>query len=105
MSRDESVVEKENKESFDTVIMNAVLSVPGVTEVMKCSMTNFAASSLPGERECELELHLAVEYGSSIPSIHENIQTRLKEDVQVATGLEVKKLNLCIEDIYCIPRE
>ena len=97
-------------EIFDVAITNAVLGVPGVAEITGCTKNNLPleassedkSESLP---ECDLDLRLTVEYGSSIPAILENIQKKLKEDVRAATGLEVRNLNLCIEDIHHIPRK
>lgn len=106
MKKNEPVFGEESKGSFDAEILNAVLSVPGVSEVTKCAASNINASSPSQDKsEYDLELRLAVEYGSSIPAIHKDIRKRLKEDVQAVTGLEVKKLNLCIEDIHGIPYE
>jgi len=97
-------------EIFDVAITNAVLGVPGVAEITGYSKNNLPLESLSEDKsenmpECDLDLRLTVEYGSSIPAILENIQKKLKEDVRGATGLEVRNLNLCIEDIHHIPRK
>lgn len=105
MNSDESVSGASTKESVDAAILSVVASTPGVAEVMKCCINSGASVASGGKRECELELHLAVEYGSSIPAIRDSIQAKLEEDVQAATGFEVKSLDLIIEDVRCMPHE
>jgi uncharacterized alkaline shock family protein YloU len=106
MRKKGSVFREESDKPFDAAIINAVLSVPGVAGVTRCTKSNLSVLSLSEDKsECGLELSLAVEYGSSIPAIHENIQRKLKEDVQTVTGLEVKKLSLYIEGIQHKTRE
>ncbi len=106
MQKNEPVCPGKSNESFNAEILNAVLSVPGVAKVTKCTATNATVSPPSKDKsEYDLELRLAIEYGSSIPAVHENIRKRLREDIQAATGLQVKKLDLCIDGIYNLLNE
>jgi len=106
MDKDESVFRDENKESFDAAVLDAVKSVPGVAKVTKCATSSHDCASLcSDEPGYDLELGLAIEYGSSIPEIHESIQKKIREDIQTTAGFEVRKINLCIEDICHVPKD
>lgn len=106
MDKNESVFQDESKESFDAAVLNAVMGVPGVAKVTKCATTSRkCSSSCLDEPGYDLELGLAIEYGSSIPEIHENIQKKIREDIEAAADFEVKKINLCIEDICHVPKD
>lgn len=106
MRKEKSVSKEGSNELFDSAILDAVLSVPGVVEVTQCTTTKLAAEASSKETsQRDLELGVAVEYGSSIPTILESIQRKLKEEVRSAIGLEVKKLDLCIQDIRQMPCE
>ncbi len=102
--------EGKTNEIFDSAVANAVLGVPGVAEIKGCTLNDLPIESGSDEKtgdvtECDLDLRLSIEYGSSIPAILENIQKKLREDIKAATGLEVRNLCLCVEDIHHIPRE
>ncbi len=49
--------------------------------------------------ELNIDLHIKIMYGVSIPAIVENIKDRVKYVIEDATELKVKKINVTVDDI------
>jgi len=96
--------EKESA-SLNVRIMNVVSEIPGVAKVTKCIVTDTVSVPAEIKRGYDLELRLAVEYGSSIPDIHEQIKRTLSENIRATTDLEIQNLSLCVEDVQGLPYE
>lgn len=51
------------------------------------------------DNSLRLELHIIVEYGTSIPAIAETVSNTVKYRVEEATGLKVKGISIFVEGI------
>lgn len=50
--------------------------------------------------EITIDLRLVMEYGFSIPEVAKEVQAAVAREVQAATKLRVKKVNIFAEDIF-----
>ena len=105
METKKSTCSEEESASLNARIMNVVSGVSGVAKVTKCIVTDTVSASAEIKRGYDVELRLAVEYGSSIPGIHEQIKRMVSENIRPTTDLEIQSLSLCVEDIQGLPYE
>jgi uncharacterized alkaline shock family protein YloU len=52
-----------------------------------------------GRKETIIELDLIVAYGVNIPELAEAVRTNVIEQIEYATGLEVKEVNIEVSDV------
>ena len=53
-----------------------------------------------GERQCAIDLDVVTEYGQSIIEISEAMRRNVIERIEGMTGLEVKEVNIRIDDLF-----
>ena len=46
-----------------------------------------------------IELHIAVSYGLNISTITQSITHRVKDEVELATGLKVARIDVYVDDV------
>ena len=52
-----------------------------------------------GEKETKIDVNIIVEYGSRIPDVAYEIQTRVKKSVENMTGLKVSEVNVHVQGV------
>ena len=52
-----------------------------------------------GEKECNIEIYLIVEYGYNIAKLSEEVQQAVHKNVVEITGLKVVEVNIFVQDI------
>ena len=52
-----------------------------------------------GEKEVKIDVNIIVEYGSRIPDVAYEIQTRVKKSVENMTGLKVSEVNVHVQGV------
>ena len=52
-----------------------------------------------GEKETKIDVNIIVEYGTRIPDVAYEIQTKVKKAVEVMTGLKVVEVNVHIQGV------
>ena len=52
-----------------------------------------------GEKETKIDVNIIVEYGSRIPDVAYEIQTRVKKAVESMTGLKVEEVNVHVQGV------
>ena len=58
-----------------------------------------------GEKECNIEIYLIVEYGFNIATLSNEVQKAVHKSVLEITGLKVVEVNIFIQDIKIIKVE
>ncbi len=53
-----------------------------------------------GERQAAVDLDLVVEYGVSIPDLAQSVRRNVIDRLERMTGLEVREVNIAVDDIY-----
>jgi uncharacterized alkaline shock family protein YloU len=53
-----------------------------------------------GERQAAVDLDLVVEYGVSIPDLAHSVRRNVIDRLERMTGLEVREVNIAVDDIY-----
>lgn len=51
------------------------------------------------EKKCKIDANIVVDFGTRIPDIAFEIQTRVKKSVEAMTGLEVREVNVHVQGI------
>ncbi len=52
-----------------------------------------------GEKECEVDLFIVVEYGVEIPAVALEIQENVKRAIETMTGLNVVQVNIHVQGV------
>lgn len=52
-----------------------------------------------GEKEAKIDVNIVVEYGTRIPDVAFEIQTRVKKAVESMTGLNVEEVNVHVQGV------
>ena len=52
-----------------------------------------------GEKDVKIDVNIIVEYGSRIPDVAYEIQTRVKKSVENMTGLKVSEVNVHVQGV------
>ena len=55
-----------------------------------------------GEKSAKIDVNIIVEYGSRIPDVAFEIQTRVKKSVENMTGLKVLEVNVHVQGVHAI---
>lgn len=58
-----------------------------------------------GEKECNIEIYLIVEYGFNIATLSKEVQKAVHKSIVEITGLKVVEVNIFIQDIKIISSE
>ena len=72
----------------------------GITEVL--SGTKNMAKGIKvdvGEKETKIDVNIIVEYGTRIPDVAYEIQTKVKKAVETMTGLKVVEVNVHVQGV------
>ncbi len=52
-----------------------------------------------GVEECNIDLSVIIDYGSTIPEVAEQIQINVKQAIESMTGLKVVEVNVHVHDV------
>lgn len=88
----------------------AIKDIEGVEELAGRFTDSIAVafgkkSGVPGvsadtkEGKTAITVHLVIKYGFRIPEIAWKVQEAVKNTVETMTGLEVTKVNVCVDDV------
>ena len=69
----------------------------GISEVLS-GKKNFAKGDV-GEKETKIDVNIIVEYGTRIPDVAYEIQTKVKKAVETMTGLQVLEVNVHVQGV------
>ncbi len=58
-----------------------------------------------GRKEALIELNIIVDYGVSIPQVAEQVRENVIDRVEYTTGLQVKEVNIDVNDIFFVEEE
>ena len=99
---------KVSKEVILTITKNAVLAVDGVCSIanakkkmlkgMFFSKTDFESIKIDFVT-VEISVYIFVDPGAKVKSVAEQVQNRVKNEVQSMTGVTVSKVNVTISDV------
>lgn len=64
----------------------------------KKSLTNGVKVEV-GEKECNIEIYLVVEFGYKIPEIAKKVQSNVMETVSNLSGLKVVEVNIYVQSV------
>ena len=73
--------------------------VGGLREILGRKNLSKGVKAEVGERETNIDLFIIVKYGSKIPDICEDMQEKVKKEVESMTGLEVREININVEGV------
>ena len=101
---------KVSKEVILTITKNAVLAVDGVCSIanakkkmlkgMFFSKTDFESIKIDFVNDTvEISVYIFVDPGAKVKSVAEQVQNRVKNEVQSMTGVTVSKVNVTISDV------
>ena len=71
----------------------------GIAKILRGDSTKGVKVEL-GEKEAVINLSVVVEYGVRIPKVGWEIQKKVKESVEVMTGLDIKGVNVNIQGVH-----
>ena len=72
----------------------------GITEVLSGKKNLAKGIKVEvGEKETKIDVNIIVEYGTRIPDVAYEIQTKVKKAVEVMTGLKVVEVNVHIQGV------
>lgn len=78
-------------------------TLAGITEAIsgKKSYTRGVKVDV-GEKTAKIDVNIIVEYGSRIPDVAFEIQTKVKKSVETMTGLKVSEINVNVQGVHAI---
>ena len=75
----------------------------GITEVLSGKKNLAKGIKVEAtETEAKIDVNIIVEYGSRIPDVAFEIQTRVKKSVETMTGLKVEAVNVHVQGVHAI---
>lgn len=86
-------------ESYGIVGMAAKRSTDGIVQLLGMENIGRGVRVRAFEDSVEVDLFIIVQYGISISAVAENIIETVKYNVEHLTGIQVKRVNVCVEDI------
>ena len=73
----------------------------GIAEVLKGKKNLSKGIKVEvGEKECKIDVNIIVDYGTRIPDVAFEIQTRVKKSVESMTGLKVLEVNVHVQGVH-----
>ena len=87
---------------FGVVRMNPVGAIQGAkfNILKKNSIDNGVAVSIPkGSNKMVIDLHISVMYGVNVSAIVDSIINKVKYVVEKETGVEIKKINVYVDNM------
>ena len=73
--------------------------IGGMAEMMGKKSTSIGVKVQVGAREVAVDLYVVVEYGLRIPDVALQVQEKVKEAVETATGLTVLEINVHVQGV------
>ncbi len=73
--------------------------IGGMAEMMGKKSTSKGVKVQVGTREVAVDLYIVVEYGLRIPDVALQVQEKVKEAVETATGLTVLEINVHVQGV------
>ena len=73
--------------------------IGGMAEMMGKKSTSKVVKVQVGAREVAVDLYIVVEYGLRIPDVALQVQEKVKEAVETATGLTVLEINVHVQGV------
>ena len=71
----------------------------GIAEILGRKNLSKGVKVEVGEKEAAIDVYVIIEYGSRIPEVSWNVQEKVKQRVEVMTGLNVVEVNIHIQGI------
>ena len=74
--------------------------IGGITEVLSGKKNLAKGIKVDvGEKETKIDVNIIVEYGTRIPDVAYEIQTKVKKAVETMTGLKVVEVNVHVQGV------
>ena len=90
-------------ECFGIVGMAAVNVKDGIVHLLKKDqLVKGINIEVDEENQITIDFHVIVSYGVSIHAVADNLITNVKYKVEEHTGMEIKKINIFVEDVRVI---
>ena len=89
-------------ECFGIVGMAAVSMKDGLVKLLKKESLTHGINVDIEENHIILDFHVIVAYGVSISAVADNLIENVKYKVEEFTGMEVDKINICVEGVRVI---
>ena len=90
-------------ECFGIVGMAAVSMKDGLVKLLKKeSLTHGIQVSISEDNKITIDFHVIVSYGVCITTVCDNLVKNVKYRVEEFTGMEVDKINICVEGVRVI---
>ncbi len=90
-------------ECFGIVGMAAVSMKDGLVKLLKReSLTHGIQVEITEDNKLTINFHVIVSYGVSISAVSENLVNNVKYKVEEFTGMNVDKINICVEGVRVI---
>ena len=90
-------------ECFGIVGMAAVNMKDGIVHLLKKDqLVKGINIEVDEDNQITIDFHVIVSYGVSIHAVADNLITNVKYKVEEHTGMEIKKINIFVEDVRVI---
>lgn len=96
----ETVVGMAVNDCFGVAAMAAKDTVDSIVALLRKSRLDKGVRVIPaGDESLSIELHIVVVYGLNIAAVAESISEKVKFAVEEATGLGVRDVIVCVDDM------
>ena len=89
-------------ECFGIVGMAVVNMKDGLVKLLKRDSLERGINVKVEDNRITLDFHVIVAYGVSISAVANNLLSNVKYKLEEFTGMEVEKINICVEDVKVI---
>ena len=90
-------------ECFGIVGMAAVSMKDGLVKLLRRdSLQHGINVKITEDNKIRLDFHVIVAYGVNISTIADNLVNNVKYKVEAFTGMEIEKINVCVEGVRAI---
>ena len=90
-------------ECFGIVGMAAVSMKDGLVKLLRRdSLQHGISVTITEDNKIRLSFHVIVAYGVNISTIADSLVSNVKYKVEAFTGLEIEKINICVEGVRAI---
>ena len=90
-------------ECFGIVGMAAVSMKDGLVKLLRRdSLQHGINVKITEDNKIRLDFHVIVAYGVNISTIADNLVNNVKYKVEAFTGMEIEKINICVEGVRAI---
>ena len=86
-------------EELEEILIMSDIGVETSTKIISNLRDRVKKEKLSDEKDVKIDVNIIVEYGSRIPDVAYEIQTRVKKSVENMTGLKVAEVNVHVQGV------